>query len=113
MWSETGIDSFHIDRIFGRVHQVYITLDSDGTNLTLNAAQSSPNTTGSGVAAGVNITYEAGGTVFWSGIQMSGTQALTSQRISTATPGSATFVINAAPSAGGKLFITFHVSRTG
>ena len=114
MWAETGVAAFHTDKVFGRFRLVEFTLNSDGINLTLVAADSSPGVTGSGTAAGVNLTYEPGTDIFPMHPAVLGTAAITARYSAiNVAAGTATLVLSAAPSNGGQLFVTLLVARSG
>lgn len=115
MFEESNQNGFYTDRIRGRVKLEMIRCDSDGTNLTLDASNSSPGVAASGTAAGVSITgLPRAEFAHFLPVMATGTTTVTG-RVSTfdAAAGTATIVLSAAPSNGGELFITILLGRTG
>lgn len=114
MFEETGVQAFHVDRVFGRMKVVVLEMVADGTNWTVEAATSSPGITT--VAGGTTIALSgiSKGSNFWfpgspDVVNQATTVVITAED---ASAGTVTLTANAV-TAGHRFQWFFLVNRTG
>jgi hypothetical protein len=113
-WEESNSNSFHTDRVRGRLKLVFIIANSDGSTLTLNSA-STPGTSVSNVGNTVSFTFPKGDFVQPAFCCYANTAAgfLGHFTALSATAGTGTLAATGLPLSGGTLHLTFFVGRTG
>lgn len=113
MFAETNVNSWHVDRIRGRVKLEHIQATYSGGTSSLDAANSSPGTACTG-AGTLSLTFTPGTFVHFQPPIATGAAIITA-RISAfnAAAGTATMVLSGTPADGERIFITINVGRTG
>lgn len=127
MFEETQTNSTHTDRMLGRLKWVFIQATSNGTVLTLDAANSSPGITLGGTAGDYTIAGLPTGTfAHWVGgmvqlAEATGVGGDIRPETLVASAGTASFETTtatapgtaAAPANNSRVFITIVIGRTG
>jgi len=114
MWEETNHNSFHTDRVFGRMKLIMLEMVADGTNWTVVAAGSSPGIAAAAGGTTIALTGLPRGANYWfpgdpDTINSAVTVALTAQD---ANAGTATLTASAVTNAV-RFKWFFIVNRTG
>lgn len=113
MFEETGVQNFHVDRIRGRVKLETIQATWSGGTTVIDAANSSPGTACTGATA-LALVFKPGTFVQFLSPIVTGAAAPTSRITAfSASAGTATLTISAAPADGERIFITILIGRTG
>lgn len=115
MFEETGVEAFHVDRVFGRMKLVVIEAVANGTDWILDATQTSP---GIAITAGGGttpvFTGVSTGSNFWYGGPQFINSVITGRIGATDNPTTGTFsVITSAVTNGVRMTMFLIVNRTG
>jgi hypothetical protein len=114
MFEETNVNSLHTDRIFGRMKLVVLEMVADGTNWTVDTANSSPGIATTAGGTTIALTGISKGSNFWfpgspDTVNSAVTVAITAED---ASAGTITLTASAATN-GVRFQWFFFVNRTG
>jgi hypothetical protein len=114
MFEETGVQAFHVDKVFGRVRLVLLEMVADGTNWTIDTTATTPGIATTAGGTTIALTGVPTGSNYWfpgapDTVNSAVTVALTAE---SATAGTLTLTASAATN-GVRFQWFFIVNRTG